>query len=650
MRSMVRASIAVAVLSFLILLLWAQTKIEPFQRRAAINPRRILALTCFLVLMLGVNVALSAPLWGIACGDGRVDTILDDFDSPWVVCCTAAPSIPKPTPRTVPGCHGNAMAVDYDLRNVAPPDSPNAGQSYIVLQRFFSSPRDLTNYTHIRLAWHGSNINSHDSIDVKLHDGHNLFATSLQSMTDLSANTADGQPVWRVIYLDLREFTGNGSIDLAHIDRLEIGIVRCTTMPGMDCEVFDNPSFGGPPEQHVGTLYLDEFAAVNLRPGAVNRLVETGFETVTPNPTVRANAANGLLARIVSSGPGMDLIPAWFPETTPNFNSYVQAETLLVFVNEYERTGNVAFRDAAQKIAAKLLSLQIPSGRTQSGAWYTSYGIQDGVLIPPDRASRPLLCDGNETLLQDISQSHPRMQQVVDNGLRRIVPPEVLEINKCQCSIRSTDGVVKPEIRRAQRSCLTTERFVECDRGLTGLAATPFSHSDQQRIQGRVDPLVQRAHFVVDSARAPQAFEPSLDVRHEVSERKTRFRCGRERVAVRHVAQPFECTQKVDQRIDVFSRDRARGCNGANDVLVGPIADCMQRVEAKTIKMKFLDPVASIGDEKLTDRCRIRAVEIDRVAPFIFISASQIIVRKSTQIISLRTEVVIDDVENDTQA
>ena len=402
MRSMVRASIAVAVLSFLILLLWAQTKIESFQRRAAINPRRILALTCFLVLMLGVNVALSAPLWGIACGDGRVDTILDDFDSPWVVCCTADPSIPKPTPHTVPGCHGNAMAVDYDLRNVAPPGSPNAGQSYIVLQRFFSSPRDLTNYTHIRLAWHGSNINSHDSIDVKLNDGHNLFATSLKSMTDLSANTADGQPVWRVIYLDLREFTGNSSIDLAHIDRLEIGIVRCTTMPGMDCEVFDNPSFGGPPEQHVGTLYLDEFAAVNLRPGAVNRLVETGFETVTPNPTVRANAANGLLARIVSSGPGMDLIPAWFPETPPNFNSYVQAETLLVFVNEYERTGNVAFRDAAQKIAAKLLSLQIPSGRTQSGAWYTSYGIQDGVLIPPDRASRPLLCDGNETLLQDI--------------------------------------------------------------------------------------------------------------------------------------------------------------------------------------------------------------------------------------------------------
>jgi hypothetical protein len=69
---------------------------------------------------------------------------------------------------------------------------------------------------------------------------------------------------------------------------------------------------------------------------------------------VRANAAAALLAQIASSGPGMDLLPAWFPETSPNFNSYVQAEALLVFVYEYQRTGNVAFRDAAHKLATKL--------------------------------------------------------------------------------------------------------------------------------------------------------------------------------------------------------------------------------------------------------------------------------------------------------
>ena len=67
----------------------------------------------------------------------------------------------------------------------------------------------------------------------------------------------------------------------------------------------------------------------------------------------------------------------------------------------------------------------------------------------------------------------------------------------------------------------------------------------------------------------------------------------------------------------------------------------MQRVQAKTIKMKFFDPVASIGDKKLWTGSESGTVDkINRVAPFIFISASQIIVRKSTQIISLRTEVV----------
>lgn len=353
------------------------------------NLRRMLAVIGFFALMFGGKGAKSTPSWANACGDGLVDTILDNFDSPWVICCTAHPSIPNPILRTVPGCHGNAMAVDYDLTNVAPANDPKAGQSWIVLQKFFSSSRDLSNYTHIRLAMRGSNVNSHDNIDVKLRDSTDrLRMTTLRSMTDL--------PVWRAIYIDLREF--GSDIDLTSIIGLEIGIVRCA-----NCEAFDNPSVGSP-EEHVGTFYLDELAAVDLKPGAANRIVETGFENLTPNLTVRANAANALLARITSSGPGMDLIPAWFPETNPNFNTYVQAEALLVFLYEYERTGNVAFRDKAANMATKLLSLQIPSGRTQSGAWYTSYTMQGAVLRPPDREipqipSTP--CEGNETMVRD---------------------------------------------------------------------------------------------------------------------------------------------------------------------------------------------------------------------------------------------------------
>jgi len=360
------------------------------------NTRRILARTCFLVLILGANVALSAaPPFGVACGDGRVDTILDNFDSAWTFCCTADAVIPAPTLRTVPGCNGDAMAVDYDLTNVAPSGSSNAGQSWIVLQKFFSPDKNLTSYTHIRVAMQGSNLNSHDNIEVKLRDASGLFTTALRSMTDLSA--------WRAIYLDLREFTGTGTIDLAHIAGLEIAVVRCA-----GCEVVDNPSNAGPSEEHAGTLYLDEFAAVDLKPGAANRLSETGFETVSANSTIRANAANALLDRIVPCGsaapcsPGMDLIPAWFPETNPNFNTYAVAEALSVFVSEFQATGNTAFRDVAKRMAAKLISLQIAPGRTQAGAWYTTHTIQGDGLRPPDRSSESVVCDGNETLVADI--------------------------------------------------------------------------------------------------------------------------------------------------------------------------------------------------------------------------------------------------------
>lgn len=366
------------------------------------NSFRLLPLLVGFLLMPGTNVAQTAPPWGNACGDGRVDAVLDNFDSPWVFCCTADVSIPAPAIHMVPGCNGNAMAVDYDLTNVAPPGSSNPGQSWIVLQKSLPPHTDLTQYTHVRLAIRGLNLNSHDTIEVKLRDTNGLFVAPLVSMTDL--------PAWRAIYIDLNQFVGVGRIDLANIVGLEIGIVRCA-----NCEVADSPLVQEPPEEHFGTLYLDEFGLVNLKPGGVNRLVESGFETVPPNLTVRSNAAQALLHRIVPSGAGTGLIPAWFPETPPNLNTYVQAEALLVFVYEYERTGDITFRNAASKLADRLISLQIPAGKAQAGAWYSSYAVQNGALLPPNRAvpSGPTtMCDGNETMISD-----PVTQQLVSTNI-----------------------------------------------------------------------------------------------------------------------------------------------------------------------------------------------------------------------------------------
>ena len=63
------------------------------------------------LMPLIVEGSATVPSWPNACGDGRVDVILDNFDSTWVICCTADSSIPSPKLIIVPGCNGNAMAV-----------------------------------------------------------------------------------------------------------------------------------------------------------------------------------------------------------------------------------------------------------------------------------------------------------------------------------------------------------------------------------------------------------------------------------------------------------------------------------------------------------------------------------------------------------
>jgi hypothetical protein len=74
----------------------------------------------------------------------------------------------------------------------------------------------------------------------------------------------------------------------------------------------------------------------------------------------------------------------------------------------------------------------------------------------------------------------------------------------------------------------------------------------------------------------------------------------------------------------------------------------MCRVEAEPVEVKLLDPVATIRDEKFADWPGIRAVKINRVAPFVAFSADQIIVGKTSQIISVGAKVVVNDIKNDT--
>ena len=73
-------------------------------------------------------------------------------------------------------------------------------------------------------------------------------------------------------------------------------------------------------------------------------------------------------------------------------------------------------------------------------------------------------------------------------------------------------------------------------------------------------------------------------------------------------------------------------------------------VEAETVKMKFRDPVASIGNEKLADRTRVRPIKVNRFAPVVFVLSGEIMIRKDANIISVRAKVIVNNVEDYTQA
>ncbi|MFT5196009.1 MAG: hypothetical protein ACI9EW_001582 [Cellvibrionaceae bacterium] len=191
----------------------------------------------------------------------------------------AAVAITEPVFILVDGCDGQALSIQYDL-NI----TDSKGVSWIVAQVSLSSTVSITPFTHIRIAMKGENLNSHEYVEIKPTDRTTLHAVTLESMTDL--------PVWRPIYIDLRELTGTGLLDLTKIPSFEIAIHRCN----IDCEQADFPSDHStiPSAEHTGTLLIDECAFVDLKPGATHRLTPTSIMTVTQNLTVAQLAATSI--------------------------------------------------------------------------------------------------------------------------------------------------------------------------------------------------------------------------------------------------------------------------------------------------------------------------------------------------------------------
>jgi hypothetical protein len=321
------------------------------------------------VLCAATSFAAIEP---IRCGDGRVDQILDAFESSssWTAAYRDR-DLPIVTLSTVTGCSENALSVEWDLN----------GGEWIVLVRDLEPAIDLSSRTHLRVAIRGTNPNARLNFQIKLMDADgSVFWQVAESVTDL--------PVWRPMYIDLRELTCFGdatacasgvTLDLSQIKQIQIGLALCMR-DGALCETTET----------TGGLLIDELAAVDLRPGAPHRVVVTERENVTPNPDLRAETAAVILAHQHANG----LVPAWFQEASPNYNTYTEAAALLVFLAESQRTHDTRYRDAAERLADALISLQIAPPRRNAGAWMSAYTLRNDAIESFDAT-----CTGDEAIL-----------------------------------------------------------------------------------------------------------------------------------------------------------------------------------------------------------------------------------------------------------
>src|SRR5262249_14630017 len=84
-----------------------------------------------------------------------------------------------------------------------------------------------------------------------------------------------------------------------------------------------------------------------------------------------------------------------------------------------------------------------------------------------------------------------------------------------------------------------------------------------------------------------------------------------------------------------------------HDVLPAVVHDRMYGVEPQTVEVVFLQPVESIVDEEITHRPAVVAIEVDGCSPGGVMPLGKELGRIQTEIVSFRTEMVVDHVQYD---
>ena len=86
------------------------------------------------------------------------------------------------------------------------------------------------------------------------------------------------------------------------------------------------------------------------------------------------------------------------------------------------------------------------------------------------------------------------------------------------------------------------------------------------------------------------------------------------------------------------------------DIGLAVVDDRVHGVEAQPVEMEFLEPIERVVHHEVAHRTARVAVEIDRRAPRRVMPLGEEVAGDDVQVITLRSEMVVDDVEQDREA
>jgi len=117
--------------------------------------------------------------------------------------------------------------------------------------------------------------------------------------------------------------------------------------------------------------------------------------------------------------------------------------------------------------------------------------------------------------------------------------------------------------------------------------------------------------------------------------------------ALRLIAFIFE----YEVNVAIWGDGFANGfCQLREYVWIRVVGNCVDGVEAKSVKVIFVEPIESVMYEEIANDAAVLAVKIDAIAPRSVMPCSKKLGSIGVEIVPFRAEMVVDDVEQDHQS